>query len=1567
MAVSTQIRRIENDENGTNSANPESENARQVRVQLLADELTELSNYIQQEIRPHTNLTSDNIFLTYGGATLYGDTGEILKAREGGKSINLFSGASLDLDTAVLTGDNRFLHRKAASGVGGTLTLIPRNLKSGLAFSLDELEIKSNSISGKANLKEKLKLGVSPRIEVTKFVLSKNKIEMPDARVIRDAVPASEEFPEGKKSINRDLPGTIITKEGIHSKKLKVEEATELLNKSMDEDIAAHQNDTNAEEAPQAGVAHAVNTPSVFENADGKQVVKPTSKNKFTMHIGGPGKDRKYFSKMHVETQENGLYSIDLFQEKGYSSDNVLHLKNVKKLNNGSYSLEDKEVAFRTQSVCLFPYFLHLKGITITGNNIHVKEFKKTIYRDKFPLVGHNFSPVVTYDFTTLTKEKLTELWNNQLYSSVADNSLVATNDAFHNKVNLPGDFGTALMPFGATAAARLRYYFTFFLFSVVVGLESAAAFSYGFNVAHNRIGFDVTNLALIAGDNEAITTGTLYGNAAGSASAKIGLTAGVATLATIEAGLRLLAALNIRLSLGASFHTKKGKVSTIDIFGNAAANLIARLERYTQFNFLIWSRNLHQKTIAQYPVANVSFDLRLVKDVANHKSIQPQIKASARAFNHDLYSPFSDKENMGTFLNNNVKILNACNASENNYKEVLEELKNIKETFDFVENNPENTALDIKKEAVDSLLTKLKKIHYKLYLHTHNAENSKGKMKSQREDKDIIALKEKLENQINTLNRYTEILDNFEPFITEIKANINAGNHPNDPGQEDVLERVKAKCADINDFRDDMAKDKIIKVFFTHRLRREHSHGKSAVKAQRKAEEKLTKSDNKFDTEYAKDAFAYSESAALADNAASYDLYKRYAIKHKFFGHSKPTDDIKKHYPELATSRRVAQKHLNKYTKKVQADKGKKHTLRTSKLQSYYLKLSADDRKKANPAFYKLYTSTTKVLDPRGIRKNLIEYSTAKHFKAFAEKSLTSDLFAHGRSNDRLKSRNHFIDLRKKYEDSKKIFENISADSTPEATAKLEQKYTEAKEALHVHYKILAKDAGAFTHRFTTEAEFEQIRKNVAYSNKIKETAAKGSQQRTKEQREESSVKQQIIRLLQNNEDGLLPLIKYERNLAKDYNRTKKLKLLTDYQTEFNSALNPETKYAAVKKGIDEYMTLVRTHFYSDSILSGNAQFLVSEKQTRSTDYEGKNDLGQGTAYDQMHKYGQKGNFFVRRANKNKLLAQTYLHPKKMTLDNMEAYHDYMISKSNFYDLSYTKFASAGSHFKLAKQHGSVLQLYKKLDNNNANDYKEVKYTLERAENKNIRRRYQNYLTDHIDSILTPERIVTHENSRTNYYYNELFQEESNLLEANNVKDFLDTDVVKEFYKDMIFDSDNKMSKADIVRFRTHDKDEAHNELAEKVISATALADTYSSKGFTTNEHISLGLHNSNAFDYLLTKVSLSKDLVGNELNIKRGTLNKLLQSGLDLDLKEDTLQKQIDVYDGVKDSLLEIENTPQKIVEPGYFNNNIYQKFADQIQLMDAENIPQEEPAVNEIDRDDLLAQLVDESDAD
>lgn len=1558
MAVATQMRRIENNDNGTTVAAQESENARDVRMEVLADELDGLANFIEQHVKPQLTNTSNDDYLTYGGITLKGKIDELLHA-EG--SLNLFTGATLNLNTATLRGNKRFLHEKTALGEGGTLTLIPKDLKAGVEFPLDELEIKSKDISGKAQLAQTVKLGASPRIEAKKFILHKDKIEVPNARLLNDTdeanhIPASD----------KPLSGVVITKDGIRAKKNSAAHMTTILNEGLQREQDGHVENPVVEEVAPAEEAQemaqvAAQEPDALVVADAPRnhVVIPPKHKKITMHVGGPGNDKKYFTKMHIDHVKDDLYNIDLFQEKSLGPDNMLRLRNVKKLPDGSYSLQDKEVAFRTDSVCLFPYFLHLKGITIKNNDIMVAQYKKTIYRDKYPIVGHHFAPRASYDFTTLTKEKLTDLWNQQLCCSVVDNSAVATNNTFNTPKNLPLDMGTALMPFGATAAARLRYYLTFGLFSVVVGLESAAAFTYGFDVTKNRIGFDVTNLELIAGEKEAITNSIIYGNASASVSAKIGLTAGVATLATIEAGLRALMALNTRVNLGTAFHTRKGKVTAIDIFGNASMNLLARLERYTQFNFLIWSRSLHQRTIAECPMGNANLDIRFTKDLENHKPITPEITGALTLFNHDIHSKVTDKEAMGNFLNKNKAIKNQFDAGENNFQGIIDEIKEVKELLDNLERPAENTSVEIKNEGVENLVEKLRNVHYKFYLHTKGSKKLKKKINSQKEDINLLRINEKLNIQIATLNTYMNTLNGFDPFIEQTKQTIGTAQSPYIAGNEATLKNIKDKCVEINRFRDQMSRDGIITVFFTHRLRMQHSHGKSAEKKHKKATKELEKINTKYDEEYGKKAFAYATENNLNEEVQSSDLYKRYATKRNFFRILKPTEEIKKYYPSLPQSQAVAQKHLNTHIKKVQSKRGLKHTLRNSKLQNSYLKLSAEDRKKPNKAFYKLYTSTTKVFDPRGIRKTLIGYSTRNHFRKFAEYSLTSDIGDFD-SQKYLSNRNKFIALRKQYEEAKKATNTEVENQAPEVKEVLKINLDTAAKALNQHARMVQKDVGTFTHRYMTSDDFVQLRKQISLSDQIAVTAAKGSRAKTRSERNESSVKQQVMNRLLTNEDGLAPLLAYERHQGNNLSRAEQIALLTRYQKQFKTASSPAERRSTIKTALNEYFSILGRHSYINTILDGNTQFLTSSKNIQSIDYEGKSDLGQGTAYDQMHKYGKKGNFFVSRSNKNKMLSQTYMQQTKLTADHIEAYYEYMLSKTRFYDYSHTKDANLASHIKLAKQHGLVMQLYKQLDSGGENEYSKVKDSLDRAENRNIQRRFQNYLISNIDALMTPDRIVDHEKSRLNYYYNDLYRDEKALLDQNHVKEFLDTDVVKEFYKDMIFDNDNTMSLRNLRTFQDLDKGAAVNEQVDKINAAKQLADSYAEKGFTTDKHISLGRWDYNAFEYLLAKVSLSKDLVNNELKIKHDSHDKLTQSYTGLDVQNDKLQKQIALYGEVDESLTAVADDHKKILEPGFFNNNIYAKLVPQLEVMEELEADAPDNAADEPNREALAQQI-------
>lgn len=170
-------------------------------AELMSTEFDRMRAFLEQRSKQkHSN----SVFFRVNNQPILGAKGQLLQAG----AIPLFAGAALDLTSAELKGEKKFMKPPEAQGTGGILVLAPQKFNQGLTLPISSLKLKENFVEGEVSLNNRSGFhGNHVRLTAEKIHITNETAEFVNPQMIYKTEEAESAVPIPEK--------ITVTKEGI--------------------------------------------------------------------------------------------------------------------------------------------------------------------------------------------------------------------------------------------------------------------------------------------------------------------------------------------------------------------------------------------------------------------------------------------------------------------------------------------------------------------------------------------------------------------------------------------------------------------------------------------------------------------------------------------------------------------------------------------------------------------------------------------------------------------------------------------------------------------------------------------------------------------------------------------------------------------------------------------------------------------------------------------------------------------------------------------------------------------------------------------------------------------------------------------------------------------------------------------------------------------------------------------------------------------------------------------------------------------------------------------------------
>lgn len=171
-------------------------------AELMSGEFERMRAFLEHRAKQKR---SNSVFFRINNQPILGAKGQLLQAG----AIPLFEGAALDLTSAELKGEKKFMKPPEAQGSGGILVLAPQKFNQGLTLPISSLKLKENFVEGEVSLNNRSGFhGNHIRLTAEKIQITNDKAEFVNPQMIfkteeqESAVPIPEKVTVTKEGIN---------------------------------------------------------------------------------------------------------------------------------------------------------------------------------------------------------------------------------------------------------------------------------------------------------------------------------------------------------------------------------------------------------------------------------------------------------------------------------------------------------------------------------------------------------------------------------------------------------------------------------------------------------------------------------------------------------------------------------------------------------------------------------------------------------------------------------------------------------------------------------------------------------------------------------------------------------------------------------------------------------------------------------------------------------------------------------------------------------------------------------------------------------------------------------------------------------------------------------------------------------------------------------------------------------------------------------------------------------------------------------------------------------------------
>lgn len=170
-------------------------------AELMSAEFDRMRAFLEQRGKQKR---SNSVFFRVNNQPVLGAKGQLLQAG----AIPLFDGAALDLTSAELKGEKKFMKPPEAQGTGGILVLAPQKFNQGLTLPISSLKLKENFVEGEVSLNNRSGFhGNHVRLTAEKIHITNEKAEFVNPQMIYKTEEAESAVPVPEK--------VTVTKEGL--------------------------------------------------------------------------------------------------------------------------------------------------------------------------------------------------------------------------------------------------------------------------------------------------------------------------------------------------------------------------------------------------------------------------------------------------------------------------------------------------------------------------------------------------------------------------------------------------------------------------------------------------------------------------------------------------------------------------------------------------------------------------------------------------------------------------------------------------------------------------------------------------------------------------------------------------------------------------------------------------------------------------------------------------------------------------------------------------------------------------------------------------------------------------------------------------------------------------------------------------------------------------------------------------------------------------------------------------------------------------------------------------------
>lgn len=235
-------------------------------AELMSVEFDRMRAFLEQKSKQKR---SNSVFFRVNNQPILGAKGQLLQAG----AIPLFSGAALDLTSAELKGEKKFMKPPEAQGTGGILVLAPQKFNQGLTLPISSLKLKENFVEGEISLNNRSGFhGNHVRLTAEKIHITNEKAEFVNPQMVYKTEEAESAVPIPEK--------VTVTESGLApdflTKNLRINvpaASTTALNDTTDvSDTATVSDTTNT-----ADISNVIDTTNVTDVTDANDVTDVTN------------------------------------------------------------------------------------------------------------------------------------------------------------------------------------------------------------------------------------------------------------------------------------------------------------------------------------------------------------------------------------------------------------------------------------------------------------------------------------------------------------------------------------------------------------------------------------------------------------------------------------------------------------------------------------------------------------------------------------------------------------------------------------------------------------------------------------------------------------------------------------------------------------------------------------------------------------------------------------------------------------------------------------------------------------------------------------------------------------------------------------------------------------------------------------------------------------------------------------------------------------------------------------------------------------------------------------------